>query len=229
MKYLSLKKLSGILRSRIQLENSPKFKSILLAILNSRILKISLFISTAVVLLIIFFLPDNNLEKMPPLIYDSTLFPINDYVQSIRVSPVQKPPNKIPPRPEIKITGDIGQPEILNDVAVTPNKIKPEQPNSPGIAAVTKDVSESDTPFLPRQILEVMPKRVDRSVEGYIKLSLKIGIDGKVESYLILANTTNCSECLQNVLTAVHKSRWQPANIGGKNIEYWVQKSYSFN
>ena len=81
--------------------------------------------------------------------------------------------------------------------------------------------------FTPRQILEVVPERLDK-VKGIIKLSVRIGKEGLVKDHKVLQNTTDNSSCLVKVLEAVYKSRWQAVKIEGTFIEYWTEKTYRF-
>jgi hypothetical protein len=83
-------------------------------------------------------------------------------------------------------------------------------------------------PFVPRQILEVVPQNVE-GVKGTIILVLKIGTDGFVKEDKIIYNTTNNSECLKNTIEAAYKSRWEQIKIEGKQIQYWIEKTYKFN
>ena len=83
-------------------------------------------------------------------------------------------------------------------------------------------------PFVPRQILEVVPQNVE-GVKGTIILVLKIGTDGFVKEDKIIYNTTNNFECLKNTIDAAYKSRWEQIKIEGKQILYWIEKTYKFN
>lgn len=83
-------------------------------------------------------------------------------------------------------------------------------------------------PFVPRQILEVVPPNVE-GVKGTIILVLKIGTDGFIKEDKIIYNTTNNAECLKNTIEAVYKSRWEQVKIEGKQIQYWIEKTYKFN
>lgn len=83
-------------------------------------------------------------------------------------------------------------------------------------------------PFMPRQILEVLPQNTD-DAEGIIVLVLMIGIDGRVKEHKIVYNTTNNSVCLKNTIDAAYKSKWEPVKIEGKQIQYWIEKTYRFN
>lgn len=83
-------------------------------------------------------------------------------------------------------------------------------------------------PFVPRQILEVVPQNVD-GAKGTIILILKIGTDGFVKEDKIIYNTTTNTDCLKNTIEAAHKSRWEQIKIEGKQIQYWIEKTYKFN
>lgn len=195
----------------------------------SRDFKISLIISLSFIVSLFLFFPHDFGGRKTSSINDSIIFSASDIPPTIQSAEIQKSAMHIPPTPAILIPSDIEEPELLSDVSITTNSSENNLSGTGNIASTDKGEAASSLPFVPRQILEVMPKKVDKNVEGYIRLSLKIGIDGKVESYIVLVNTTNCSQCLQNVLIAVHKSRWQPATVNGSKIEYWVEKSYNFN
>ena len=83
-------------------------------------------------------------------------------------------------------------------------------------------------PFVPRQILEVLPDNTEE-VTGYIVLALRIGIDGKPREHKVMMNSVNNSSSLKTVVEAAYKSRWQPVKMEGEKIEYWIEKTYTFN
>ena len=83
-------------------------------------------------------------------------------------------------------------------------------------------------PFVPRQILEVIPQNVE-DANGEIVLLLKIGIDGIVKEHKVVMNTTGDSEVLKHVLDAAHKSRWEKIKMDGRQVEYWIEKTYRYN
>ncbi|MFA7421605.1 MAG: energy transducer TonB [Melioribacteraceae bacterium] len=83
-------------------------------------------------------------------------------------------------------------------------------------------------PFVPRQILEVLPDNANET-KGYIILALRIGTDGKVQGHKILFNSMNDAELLQKVLEAAQKSRWQTVKMEGEKVEYWIEKKYRFD
>ncbi|MGE5399935.1 MAG: hypothetical protein ACM3S2_06010 [Ignavibacteriales bacterium] len=84
-------------------------------------------------------------------------------------------------------------------------------------------------PFIPRQILEVVPEKDDDRIEGEIDLVLRIGVDGFVKEHKINKNTTGSSICLSRVITAAYKSRWEAVTFKGGRVEYWIEKKYRFN
>lgn len=83
-------------------------------------------------------------------------------------------------------------------------------------------------PFVPRQILEVLPDNANET-KGYIILALRIGTDGKVQEHKVLLNSMNDAELLQKVLEAAQKSRWQKVKMEGEKVEYWIEKKYRFD
>jgi len=84
-----------------------------------------------------------------------------------------------------------------------------------------------DLPYLPRQILEVLPKR-EENVSGRITLSVRVGTSGYFVDYRVIENTTNSQSCLENVIEAAKKSRWEPILLGSQKVEYWINKTYRF-
>jgi hypothetical protein len=92
-----------------------------------------------------------------------------------------------------------------------------------------KEIYEASSfPFVPRQIIEVLPEKID-GAEGEIKLKLLIGRNGYLKDYILIINTTKEEKCLKAVLDAIYKSRWQPVMFDDEKIEYWIEKSYSYN
>jgi|GEM_PF-3053738 hypothetical protein len=83
-------------------------------------------------------------------------------------------------------------------------------------------------PFIPRQILEVLPKN-NESASGEISVHLKINTDGTVKEHKIVKNTLNNPERLNSVLKALYKSRWEAVTYKGSKVEYWIEKTYTFN
>ena len=83
-------------------------------------------------------------------------------------------------------------------------------------------------PFVPRQILEVVPQNVD-GVKGTIILLLMIGKDGFVKENKIIFDTSNNAACLKNTIEAAYKSRWEQVKVEGKQVQYWIEKTYKFN
>ncbi|MCX6169668.1 MAG: energy transducer TonB [Ignavibacteriales bacterium] len=83
-------------------------------------------------------------------------------------------------------------------------------------------------PFVPRQILEVVPQNTD-GVKGTIILVLKIGTDGFVKEHKVIYNTSGDESCLMNTVDAAYKSRWEPVKIEGRQVQYWIEKTYKFN
>jgi hypothetical protein len=195
----------------------------------SRNFKLALIISLTLIISIFYIAPDisflqNNSDTTQPIIFFS-----NDVPPTIQTEELKQTSSIKPHEPAIIINGNLEPVEILKDVDIQNNSSISSSKNGVGNSSINKAGTSSVSPFIPRQILEVIPKKVDENIKGIIKLSLKIGKNGKVVSYIVLANTTNCPECLKNVITAIHKSEWEPASVNGNRIEYWIEKSYKFN
>ncbi|HID39953.1 MAG TPA: hypothetical protein EYP36_10635 [Calditrichaeota bacterium] len=80
----------------------------------------------------------------------------------------------------------------------------------------------------PRQLVEVVPEEIDEEISGVIVLALKVGVDGSILEHKVVKNSTN-NACLQKILQAAYRSRWEPALFRGKTIEFWIEKTYIIN
>jgi hypothetical protein len=82
---------------------------------------------------------------------------------------------------------------------------------------------------MPRLIYEKVPSEGENKFNGELQLSLKINENGKVVDHRILSNSMDCTNCLNEIIQAAYKTKWEPAIVDGKKIDYWVVKSYAFN
>jgi hypothetical protein len=82
-------------------------------------------------------------------------------------------------------------------------------------------------PFVPRQILEVLPEKSECG-KGVIVLALHVGKNGKVKEHKVMLNSSGTQICLEKVIEAAYKSRWQSVKMEGSVVEYWVEKTYTF-
>ena len=128
-----------------------------------------------------------------------------------------------PETPVIPVPSD--EVEILDEVT-----IQPESLDYSDISIINSESGERKNPsMMPRQIVEVVPDLKQHKTSGTIILALKIGVDGKMKEYKVITNTTDDPGCLYKVIVAIEKSRWQPAELNGVPVEYWIEKSYKFN
>jgi hypothetical protein len=195
----------------------------------SRNFKVALIISLTLIISVFYIAPDisfmhNNSDTTQPIIFFSS-----DVPPTVQSEELKQTSSNKPPEPAILLTSNLAPAVILKDIDIQNNASITSPSRGIGNSKINKPGSSSVSPFIPRQILEVIPKKVEENIKGVIKLSLKIGKEGKVVSYIVLANTTNCPECLKNVIAAIHKSEWEPASVNGNKIEYWIEKSYKFN
>lgn len=130
------------------------------------------------------------------------------------------------PRPLLpSILVPVDEMEMLDEVEILFEKVDslvlPNPPDGP--------LSVDELPYVPRQILEVLPERTNPELVGTIRLLLLIGRDGKMKDFKLLENTTHSDKLLENVIKAVRKSRWEQVSIAESAVEYWIQKTYNFN
>lgn len=133
-------------------------------------------------------------------------------------------PRPSPPlKPVIPIAVD--EPEIVEEVTIFPQDMA-------DLVTGDRIISLDDIeglPYIPRQILEVLPEQDDIPCRGVVSLALHIGKDGNVKNHRILLNTINPEDCLQKILRAAYKTRWQPVILESRTYEYWIQKMYHFD
>ena len=193
------------------------------------VFKFSLIASLALCILLFLFFP--NISPSPPFPkeYQSLLFTINDIAPNTAQENIKNPK---PPEPKIFIPDVVDEPEILPDeeiVSQTKNEESGSGKNNANVSGSGTALDLPQLPFVPRQILEVLPQHVDKNTKGLVELSLKIGTDGHVIEHKIINNTTESPQVLQSVITAAYKSKWEPVKIDNNKVVYWVEKTYSFN
>lgn len=189
--------------------------------------KLSLIASLIFFILLFLFFPNIGPISPPPKEYQTLLFTINDLAPNTKQDNLANPK---PPEPKIFTIDIIDEPVILPDEEII--SFSKNEPNGGGNGNILGNGGTLDAPqlpFVPKQILEVLPQNVDDNIKGLIELELKIGIDGKVIEHKIIANTTGSQKYLQSVITAAYKSRWEPVKIKNSKIVYWVEKTYRFN
>ncbi len=187
-------------------------RNILLAIIISEILVISAFV----------FSPKPDLLNRK-FIIDEPVFLLSDIPQTRQSSAKKAPPPKLPP---INIIDEIDAYETLEDVTIA-------QGTSNQSDESTEDYNgESRIQYVssaPRLLYEVVPAGGEDDYHGRLQVSLKINGYGEVIEHRILFNSLDCTDCLNKLIKAAYKSRWQPASVNGQKKPYWVVKSYSFN
>jgi hypothetical protein len=159
--------------------------------------------------------------------YQSLLFTINDLAPNTKQDNISNPK---PQEPKIFTPGIMDEPEILPDeevVSLTENENNGNANSNVSVKGATFVAPQ--LPFVPRQILEVLPQNVDENLKGLIEIELKISTDGKVIEHKVILNTTGSQKYLQSVITAAYKSKWEPVKIKDNNVVYWVEKTYRFN
>ena len=129
-----------------------------------------------------------------------------------------------PTAPAIVIVDITEEADILSDVTITLTSSE-EYDTSEDIAKLeTGNLSTA-----PRLTFEVLPDKRDDKISGSLNLFLKIDTDGKVISHQVLYNSIECEKCLDKIISAAYRSKWQPAIENGIEVNYWVEKSYVFN
>ena len=189
--------------------------------------ELSLISSLLLCIFLFLFFPGIPPPAKLPSVYQSVLITINDITLNTVQADLSNPK---PPEPEIIISDIPGDAQILPDEKVILKEKDEGSGNESGshYAANNSGVDAPELPFIPKQILEVLPSYADGDITGYIDLRLKIGTDGKVIDHEVIVNTTGSKKYLQSVITAAYKSRWEPVKMNNNKIDYWVEKTYTF-
>lgn len=189
-----------------------------------RNVEVGLIASLAILISVFKFFPDISFLPSEKIFEEKVTLVLEDVPITIQ-SPA-KPGKSKPSVPVILIQSEIEEPEILSDVEIDENNFLDDEEGNGKIAGLDDDKVPVSGFFNPRQVLEVLPKDKD-GFNGRIELSLKLNEEGEVTAHKILSNTTNSDQCLEEVLKAAYKSKWEPFLSNQK--EFWVEKSYVFN
>jgi len=184
--------------------------------------KISLIFSELIIITAFLIAPD--LEYNNPPDTNEPLILIDEIPITIQNSEYA---SKKPVTPVIVITEEISEPEILDDIAIPNNFANVNQAVENHNVAINENVKLDRKP--PRQILEVLPEKKNFNYVGTLLLKIKIDSRGQVTDHLILFNSLECKDCLSEIISAIYKSIWEPGVKEGIAMEYWVEKSYTFN
>ncbi len=180
------------------------------------ILKISLFLSLTLLVLIFYFFP-----RFPRLSTGKeTSIQIQIYVSEIPRTQQLSHPKPPPVRP-------FGMIPVPTEDADLPAEI--EEGAVPSVSPGETDVTGLIPEIPARPILEVYPTVSGLTCKGYVRLLLLINNSGYTETIEIIENTTGSDTCLTQVLEAVRKSRWLPATVNDRAVNSWVTKTYKFN
>ena len=131
----------------------------------------------------------------------------------------QAPP---PVRPSVPVPSD--DIEILQEIPLKSSS------NISVKGEISTDVplSEDDLPYIPRQIVEVLPRVDDLKVHGEVTLRLLIDTNGRMKDFKVISNSTGNPICLKRVIEAARKSRWEVIRLNQSKVEYWLTKQYRF-
>jgi len=187
-----------------------------------RNLLISIIISELLCIVAFLFSPDSSKTSFE-VKYADPIILINNIQPTIQ-SPKRK--RIKPPTPVIVIADAIEEPEIMDDVIVASTSSKKEDSDASKDFTVLESSSISTAP---RLTFEVIPEGKDDKISGSLNLFLKIGTNGKVTSHKVLFSSIECENCMDKIISAVYRSKWQPALSHGIEVDYWVEKSYVFN
>lgn len=188
----------------------------------SRNFKLSLIFSELLVLCAFVFSPG---------IKENLIIELNEPLILIDNVPITVQKNEFiavrPKPPEIIFADNIEGPVLLDNIIIVEE--------SGELSQISDQFASTENSFhklnrrAPRQLLEVLPKKNNANFTGIVQLKLKIDVSGKVLDHIILFNSLECEDCLNDIISSAYKSVWEPAVNNGKETEFWVEKSYTFN
>jgi len=83
-----------------------------------------------------------------------------------------------------------------------------------------------------RPIKDVIPeypkKERRKGIEGVVELKILVNSKGKVDSVVVLQNTTKSKILEKAAIQAAYKSLYLPAKKNGKKISIWIRRPYRF-
>ena len=191
--------------------------------------KIGIAISIVICIVLLKYFPEIKKENETVPYFTEPVLTLSD-IPKTQFSTQSAPPKPAMPNLSSLIV-------LIDNLELLPDVIVKEFPSNKDIAENTdnlqgspvKSIYEASTfPFLPRQILEVVPQNIE-DVEGNVTVKLLVGKDGFVKEYNIISNSTNSEKIIKYIGDAVLKSRWQPITIEEQQVEYWIEKTYTFN
>lgn len=174
------------------------------------------------VICIFMFSPDKSVWDKK-LIYDEPVIHFDEIPFTVQTLPVATPKPDIP---VIYISDKVEAFELLDDVSL-PSKVAGQ--NAEVSFESGDQMNIRPVRSAPRQIFEALPANDDNEINGRLQLSLKINENGRVIDHRILFNSLDCNDCLNGIINAAYRSRWEPGLVNGKHTDYWVVKSYKFN
>jgi hypothetical protein len=183
-------------------------------------LEISSVISLIFLIFIFYFFPKfvSRAFMLPEIPHPEII--VIDIPQTIQPN-VKRPPR--PSRPVIPIPSE--DMSILEDITIEIEDIE-------DLIAPDKVFNPDELeglPYMPRQVLEVLPEKTADNPKGEVLLSLHVDKNGNVKAHKVIKNTTESRHCLESVIKAAYSSRWQPVIIDENIYEYWIYKSYQFD
>lgn len=188
--------------------------------------ELGIVISLLLIIILFKFFPNLNFNEIKKPVYLDPLITVIDIPSTSQenLMPLTLP---IPPKPIVSsLIIEMDELEILEDIEFDENSLESTfSKNSKSFGTGIREMTS--LPFIPREIFVSVPNIEE--VNGYIKLSLKIGVDGRPKAHNVLENTTGCTDCLDKVIKAAYKSLWVPVRIEGDKVEYWLEKTYSFD
>lgn len=93
--------------------------------------------------------------------------------------------------------------------------------------AMTSDMVDVAPRVSKRKALQYPPRAKSKEIEGYVVISLLIGVDGKVETMKIIeASPPGVFD--EAALRSVRKWHFQPALYEGKPVESWANQTIRF-
>ena len=195
------------------------------------IIEISISVAMIIIILLVLFFPRLSVFEKESIEYfegaaklDHTPITIQDAANSKAKKSKAIPPAAI----FVPVDYEVILEELVLDEDYTMEEVAESGDKIDSEGTGDEPLAFSSLPYLPRQIVEVIPANID-NLEGRIKFSLLIGKNGKVLEHKILRNTLSEQKSLKFIIDAVYKSKWMPINFDGHYVEYWFEKTYSFN
>jgi len=187
-----------------------------------RLEKSLVFTLAITLILFLLFKTRNAKYEIPEYVFSSEMV-VNEIMPVTRQAGRQRPP--VIPRIPIVSEDEFVHEDVTIDI-VDLNLVE-------GLEAYDIPGQNSSRPMSgPRPLLEVIPEYPDdlrkKGIAGVINLSILVNLAGKVDSVIVLGNSTKNQRLARAAVAAAYKTVYMPLKTRAKNKAFWIKRPIRF-